>query len=175
MINLIGLTGKIGSGKSTCAKILNKLGYIELSFAETLKDVGLLLGFTHDELFIDKNKINNIWGISGRDFLQKFGTDVMKYNLPTIIPSMSNIWINLVKHKINLSHKYVISDVRFEDEYNFIKELKGVIIKINSDNIEEYTHISEKGNIKYDYIIYNDKVSFETLEDDIKLLLNSII
>ena len=102
---IVGITGKIGSGKSTIAEILTKHGYIEYSMAYPLKEIGKLFGFTNEQLYgtqEQKLQIHNHWGISARTFLQKIGTELFRENLPKIIPEMKierTIWVDLFKIK----------------------------------------------------------------------------
>lgn len=175
---IIGITGKIGSGKSTTAEILVKNGYTEYSMSSPLKEIGKVFGFTHEQLYgsqEQKLQIHPHWGCSARTFLQKAGTELFRETMPKVIPEMKiehTIWIDLFKLKYQRDPKsYVISDVRFLDEANVIKELGGIIIrtvrdnKISSDNKIEHVHRSEleMESIIPDYIIDNNILSKEDL------------
>lgn len=184
-MNLIGITGKIGAGKSTLANILQKYGYEEYSFATPLKQIGEIFGFSKESLYgsqEDKLKIHEKWGISARYFLQKLGTDIFRISLKEKIPEMkieSSIWIELFKLKYNPSIKTVISDVRFLDEAKAIKELGGIIIKIErnrfdlSSETETNTHVSEieMEQIQPDFVLQNNESILE-LEQKMKIIIN---
>lgn len=188
-MNLIGITGKIGAGKSTLATILQKYGYTEYSFATPLKQIAEIFGFSKESLYgsqEDKLKIHEKWGISARYFLQKLGTDIFRISLKDKIPEMkidNSIWIELFKLKYNPSIKTVISDVRFLDEAKAIKELGGIIIKIERTNnrydksseTNSNTHVSEieMEQIRPDIIIQNDDSILE-LEIKLKNIMNNI-
>ena len=186
-MNLIGITGKIGAGKSTLANILRNYGYLEYSFATPLKQIGEIFGFSKESLYgsqEDKLKIHEKWGISARYFLQKLGTDIFRISLKEKIPEMkinSSIWIELFKLNYNPSVKTVISDVRFLDEAKAIKELGGIIIKIERNNnrfdlsSELNTHVSEieMEQIQPDFIIQNNESILE-LEIKLKNIINNI-
>ena len=165
MGHLIMLTGTIGSGKSTAADYLTKCGFIDLSFANPLKQIGLIFGFEHHQLYgtqSQKLEINDVWKISGREFMQKFGTDICRDVLPEVIPQMKSdrsIWIQLMHKRIsdiwktNPNQNIVISDGRFYDEAEFVRSLDGVIIKLHRGQIQS-SHKSETD-------IANMKVSFD--------------
>ena len=66
------------------------------------------------------------------------------------------LWINIFKRQAKNSKKnYLISDVRFQNEADAIKELGGIIIYIDSNYSGEDGHESEKINVKYDYKLDN--------------------
>lgn len=166
---IIGITGKIGSGKTTIARHLKTLGFEEYCFADPLKKIGSIFGFSNSQLYgtqEQKLEIHPFWKISARTFLQKVGTELFRENLPKIIPEMSNsVWVDIFKQKYQQSPRnYVISDVRFLDEANAIKELGGVIVRvqrnnnISSDNGVELIHASEMelSKIQEDFLIDND-------------------
>jgi ATPase subunit of ABC transporter with duplicated ATPase domains len=80
--HLIMLTGKIGSGKTTAAQLLvDHAGYTEVTFAGPIKEFARSIGFTWEEVYgtqAQKETPNKHYGISGRQFLQKFGTDLCR-------------------------------------------------------------------------------------------------
>ena len=176
---LIGLCGRIGSGKSHVSGILKTYNFKELSFAEPLKQIGEILGFTYNELYINKNDINNTWNISGRTFLQKFGTDIMRDSLVKTIPSMDNVWIKLLNNKLikHKNEKIVISDVRFQDEYDLIKSHGGIIIQMEIDEpVYGYElHKSEGVKLNPDYIIFNNKKDDTYIKDILHKILSYYI
>ena len=171
---VIGISGKSGSGK-TFAKnfITKKYGFVEYSFASPLKKIGLALGFKKKQLYgtqEEKLEINEEWGISGREFMIKFGTEICRDALPSVIPQMEKLWIkcfeifiNKIEHenkRIEFINQYengcktqpvrgiIIDDVRFKDEVKFIQKV-GVIIKlVNFDDIMKTMKIT-RTPVKY--------------------------
>jgi dephospho-CoA kinase len=176
---IIGITGKIGSGKTTISKYLEEIGYQEYQFAKPLKDIAKIFGFTEIQLNgnqTDKLIPHPLWGISAREFLQKLGTDIFRDKLREIIPAMKieeSVWVDIFKHQIaqNSEHKnWVVSDVRFEDEAKAIKSMGGIIIRIRKKSDEKGRHISETSmdSIKPDYSIENDGITLDELRNNIQ-------
>jgi len=181
MHNLICIIGNIGVGKSTVAEILKNNDYVELTFASPVKDIALILGFDYKDVYgtqEDKLKINDFWSVSGREFMQKFATDIMRNKLNKHIDlnlDRKTIWVRLCEKKIidllNNNKKIIVSDGRFPDEIDMIKQLGGKIIKIQrSNNIYKIiNHESENyiDKINADIVINNDG-SITDLEENLK-------
>lgn len=171
------LVGGIGSGKTTVANILAKYGFKEELFAGPIKEFGKLLGFTENQVNgtqQQKLEVNDFWGISGREFLQKFGTEVCRDLLPKAIPNMimnkRTLWVRIMEQKINRHPLLVISDGRFPDEAKLVRDNNGIIIRItreandnNKYNNSHKCHASETSmtSISEDHLIKNNG----TLED----------
>lgn len=170
---IIGLTGRIASGKTTASDYLVENGFKEYSMAGPLKEIGRIFHFEKHQLYgsqEQKMEINKHWGISARHFLQKFGTDVCRNLLQSAIPDMkfgeenrTSIWIRLfeIERANNPNTNYVISDVRFLDEAECIKRMGGKLIRISRDvNTvgSEHMHPSEleMSKIVVDYIVDNN-------------------
>lgn len=177
MSMIIGINGEIASGKTTVSEYLvNKYNMLNYSFAQPLKDVAVTLGFEHHQVFgtqEEKLQTNQFWGISGRKFLQIFGSEVCRDYVPQVLPDMqfngTTMWVRLFE-KFHMDHPdmtIVVNDVRFADESSKIKELGGYVIRLvrpkaDSDmNVDEYDanqHQSElqASEIKPNIIIRND-------------------
>lgn len=171
-MSLIGITGKIGSGKSTAASYLvKKYGMEEYAMAKPLKEIGKVFGFTDRQLYgtqEQKLEIHPYWGISAREFLQKVGTELFRDQLPVILPEMNikrTIWCDIFRLKY-LEHPVntVVSDVRFLDEEETIHELGGTVIRIVRPSLissSEHRSELEIDEIHAEHVIVNDG----TLED----------
>ena len=102
-------------------------------------------------------------GVSPRQLMQKLGTDLFREKLHQSIPELNlrgkTIWLWHLEKRIEMSSEdyIIVSDVRFPDEVDMIKELGGIIVKINNPNSSCVdTHISEMLDItEVDYIIEN--------------------
>lgn len=168
---LIGLCGKKQSGKSTVAKHLNSIGFIEISFSYPLKEIigRQLFGLNDDQLYGSeeaKEAIIPDWDMSARIILQLVGTECFRKVI------RDDFWVVLGKRRlIELQHArgqrmndVVISDCRFPNEMEAIKSLGGLTIRIvregqvstdphpseNSlnDYVTDYTITAKSGDIQ---------------------------
>jgi len=123
---VIGLTGNIGSGKTTIAEYLVKnYGFIRLAFADELKRMLVKAGIlTPDEV---KEKTPY-----ARRMLQLIGTELIRKQID------KNFWVKKLDEKIKYlikegKERFVIDDVRFPNEAEYIRSLGGKIIRIKRE------------------------------------------
>jgi hypothetical protein len=176
MYNIIAICGAKRSGKDVLAKcLINKYNYEKLSFAEPLKKaVKELFNFNNIQVGIDeengngeeKDIIDDRWGITPRKALQYFGTEIMQYKMNELIPNINReFFANILLSKIVENKNYVISDMRFLHEYEKIKGLNILIIKVIRPSLikKRDEHISEN---EYEQIPCNIEVLNEgSIED----------
>jgi len=178
---IVMLTGPMGSGKSTAAKILEKYGFVEESFAKPIKEFALNIGFTRSQVYgtqAEKSEINQRWGISGRTFMQRFGTELCREKFAEVFPEVEmngrTLWARTIEHKIADHDRVVISDGRFLDEAIMVKDYHGIIIKLNRPSLIEAgsDHLSETSlnDIVPDYNI-NNNGTLEELENQLVEIL----
>jgi len=139
---IIGLVGKKYSGKTSCAIFLcDEFDYINISFADPLKDILKTLFFLTDNQLNGYEKEANVTGlgISPRTLMQQIGTDLFRDRLKECIPALElqnkSIWIWHLEQRIcrliaEGRKRIVVSDIRFEDELACIKRLNGKVIHI---------------------------------------------
>jgi hypothetical protein len=151
---VIGLVGFIGSGKDTVASQFVKLGCIRDSFATPLKDVcSAVFGWprellegntaesrefreTPDIFWTRKLGIDNF---TPRLALQLVGTDVMRNHFS------HDIWLNSLEYRIRKTAQHscvVISDARFSNELQLIKEMNGHVIWVRRGELPEWYDIA---------------------------------
>jgi dephospho-CoA kinase len=165
---IIGITGKKFSGKDTLGKLFINYGYRKIAFADALKDtVKNIFDFTEEQVNgTQKEIVDEYWKKTPRQIMQFIGTDMFRNHMSELIPEIDkNIWCYVVKRKIenaqqkNKNSLFVITDVRFPNEAEIIKNMGGVIIKITRDNIENSdVHESENSInlINYNYVFENN-------------------
>ena len=133
---IIGITGAIGSGKDTIADyLIRHHGFLRLSFAGKVKDVAhvvlgwdreLLEGLTRESREW-REVVDPYWGISPRVALQRIGTEMFRTHIHP------DTWVKAVVRAIQAAPEknYVITDCRFTNEVNALKELGGTIVHVS--------------------------------------------
>ena len=167
---IVALCGKKGHGKSTAAVLMQEYGFVEICFADCLKNVVKdIFGFSdaqlhHPEL---KENVDDYWQITPRETLQAVG-DLLRKNLPEQFPQLQDLLVRvLIKKLQSLPHqRIVVSDCRFPNEWEAMQKCGAHIVRIIRPGYvgdpKFAQHISETAldNVnKYqaDTIIVNDK------------------
>lgn len=180
---IIGTLGKKGHGKDTVADyIVKKYGYEKCAFADPIKEISkILFSFTDEQLHSDlKETIDDDWGTSPRIVMQYIGTDIFRKDIQKILPNIGgHFWVKSMEKRLkNTTTNTIISDVRFQNEADCVKQLNGIVFKIerpSKDNSDK--HISEIGidSIKdYDFHIINDG-SLKELYNKVDAIMATII
>lgn len=156
---LIGVIGNKRVGKTTFADyIVEKYGFITFAFADPIKE-GAKIMFDLSEEQVNgnlKEVLDKRWGFTPRQFLQILGTDCCREKFG------KDVWIKRMKfwYEKNKTKNVVISDIRFPNEAEAVKEMGGILIKITNSNIipKKDLHISEQliDKINYDVLIENN-------------------
>ena len=182
---IFGLCGNAGTGKDSATQYLRYCPYLNggvksIALADPIRDIGKIFGFTENQMSDRKLKetVDDFWGFSPRTFMQKVGTEMFRNCL------REDIWIKLLEKRINKIRNGVdynedcinsalvrpprtvvpdmifVTDVRFPNEAEAIKNMCGYIIKIRRDGFSksgENLHPSEKfiDQMEADYVIEN--------------------
>ena len=163
---IIGICGLKGSGKDTLANHLVETNeFIKIAFADFIRNALMEL-FDWDETSFspEKKEVKDpYWGVTPRKMCQEIGTEFLRHHCKDFISSEFNLpngekyngsfhikrinkeIIKLLEAdpKINI----VFSDIRFQDELDYIRKLGGKIIRVSRNtlqNNEFSNHISEK-------------------------------
>jgi hypothetical protein len=173
-LNIIGITGRKRHGKDTLGDYLvSNYGYTKIGFADALKEgCRHIFGFNDDQLYGNSKEIDDdFWKASPRKVLQYVGTDLFRDQLSKILPEVKDdIWVKVVEKTIlqNPDKKYVITDVRFNNELEFIKKYNGLTIKVQRDTLTNIdSHISESfiDELQTNYTIKNSGTIEELYEN----------
>jgi hypothetical protein len=183
---IVGISGKAQSGKDTVSKmIVYTIWYYNYSqrlqpfslehYNNTYEKFGDVIDFTcwYKTSFANKLKqcLSNIlnvsiskfednefkkseveWlGITVRELLQKFGTAIRN-------EVGDDFWVKACLNNLEKDGNYLITDVRFKSEAKGIKDLEGIIVRVNREGAGAGNHISEidLDDYSFDYVINND-------------------
>ena len=171
---LIGFGYSAQVGKSTASAYLtSRYNFKELAFASPLKKaVASIFGFSDEQLCGHlKEEIDEYWHLSPRDVLQRFGTDLCRAQFG------DDIWVKTLFRQLDPSADVVISDVRFPNEAQAIKDHGGILINIIREGGPGTTHkhISESamdGYTGWNHTLYNNGLFsdlYEQIDDLMKI------
>lgn len=171
---LIGINGKISSGKDTAAELLQELfpemNFQVKKFAGKLKQVASLLTGIEQSNFesqeFKKTYLGDEWGMTVRDLLQRLGTEAMRDGLH------ENVWVNALFSTYNEQCNWIVTDVRFPNEYDAIKNHGGLLIRITRPGTVIGTHISETA---LDDFTFDIEISNNGTIEDLREKLHRII
>lgn len=154
----VGILGLIGSGKGTVAsRLVEKHNFRQDSFAASLKDACADIFGWERHLLEGDTKESRKWreepdlwwahtldrpGFSPRQALQLMGTDVIRNGFD------DRIWLLSVlnRYQRNSSQSVVISDVRFRNEVDFIKNNGGRLIHVIRGELPAWYTVAQQAN-----------------------------
>lgn len=185
---IIGINSYSTGGKDTVAKIIQELqpekSWEVKKFAGKLKTIASLLTGIDVSLFEDqefKEKLMPLDWVEQwmegttkyyklmkvRDFLQKLGTEAIRDVLH------NDTWANALMVDYKIESNWVVTDTRFHNEAQAIRDFGGVVVRINRDGVKPVNaHPSEVAldNFEFDYILENNG-SLEDLKRSVTFML----
>lgn len=188
---IVGITGYKGSGKDEATSVFIQEAFIHYKFANALKEALKIL-FLWDERHIEgelKEEIDMRWGISPRQAMQFFGTEIGRELLPNTFPLFkekngSDFWVRYFRFWYSKNFgifdaNIVISDVRFPNEVECVRSMGGVILRITRpsqlNNIDSHKSEAFIETIHPDFEIFNTK-SLDDFREQVrsvyKLIMN---
>ena len=184
-MEIIGLAGYARSGKDEAAKLLaGEYGFKHVAFADKLREMLLAIDpivapskekyFTRSKVVVNLSEVIDAYGWDGyknteygpeiRRLLQRLGTEGGRKTL------WDSIWIDAAFAGLDENAKVVVSDVRFPNEADAIKERGGEVWRVARAGIGPANdHPSETSldNYLFDRLVYNDG-SLEVYRDNIR-------
>jgi hypothetical protein len=153
---IVGLLGFIGSGKGTAGDILKDMGFTPVSFAKGVKDVTAEMFGWPRHLLEGDTQVSRAWREQpdpfwsaefGKDFtpryaLQLMGTEVGRDVFHT------DFWVIRLKKFMqeNPYQNYVITDVRFQHEIEFVHSMNGILIEIERGVTPHWYSVAVQAN-----------------------------
>jgi hypothetical protein len=112
---IIGLTGKLGSGKDTVVELMQHLepyaNWQNKKLSVKVKQIAYILtGYADQYSQVGKSHFLQDWGMTVREFQQKLGTEVIRNGLH------ENALLLALLADYTPSQNWIISDIRFPNE-----------------------------------------------------------
>lgn len=161
---IVGLAGKKRAGKDSIAHVLtSEYGFAHDSFAAPIREFveKLTEDYSSNVFSIDGDRetaIDWLGGKSKRQLMQTLGTE---WGRDMVSPTlwMDALWRRTGRATTSFHRLLVISDVRFDDEADFIRSKGGIIIHVVRPGLNGGDgHVSEYGVHKEDIdaTLHND-------------------
>lgn len=196
---IIGISGKIGSGKDTFSQTFAKISNQKCqqhSFADKLREmVSLISGveltvinkkgepfyntvynYTQEQ----KNIFLPVWDKTVGQILQDLGTDSLRNNFDRDV-FVKALFSTKGKEAIDMGHILLIPDVRFENECYKILDENGIVIRLNGDPIgvrkNSNRDLNHESEVSLDNFSYFSEVFDNSKPDlsNLKKFINTII
>ena len=181
---LIGISGKLGTGKDSIAFILKRIDptFQIRAYAYKLKQiVSLLTSCPMEQTMTQEGK--NIYieefGLTIGQMQQQIGTNVMRTHFD------EGVWIKALMMELKRNPgNYIVTDCRFKNEADAIKSAGGFVIRIERpdnpvarNSTRDLNHASETEMDTYerfDQVILND-CTLADLERKVRIAYNEIV
>lgn len=144
---VIGMIGRAGSGKDTVADYLvQKYGYTKIAFADPLKKAVQIMFDIDDDHMYDRElrevELPDWKPWSTRKLLQFVGTELMRNQVD------EDIWMKNAVSRAKKLQKAVISDARFPNEVDGVREMLADHAKVVFIRVSRPGHLDAQGGIK---------------------------
>jgi len=155
---IIGISGKLCSGKDTVADyLIKRMGHINFtkeSFALNLKKIIATTCGTDLETQMTQEGKNQVCPI----FNKTYGTMQQEIGGTVLRRYDEDYWLKSLFAKHKTGQSWIISDVRYPNEANYIKSIGGILIRVEGDpgkirasSTRDMTHSSEISLDNYDF------------------------
>ena len=179
---IIAFAGRAQVGKDTAGEMAQKFLFLAAEkpnhlfrirrFADKIKEItASLIGCrvsTLENTTFKEMKLSETLGCkTPRQIMQLLGTE---FGRNLIHP---DLWVDILMNDI--FENSIITDVRFLNEANAIKERGGILIKIERDNGTESTHVSETALNSCDIDTFDYTISNNGTLEDLAKKVNAIL
>jgi len=195
---IIGLCGYKGSGKDTIADMLViNDNFIKIAFADFIRNALKELFDWDDSNFSQEKKElpDEYWGVTPRKMCQELGTEFLRFHCNDLISKdfklpngdnySSTFHIKRINKEVikllelNKKTNIIFSDIRFQDELDYVKKLGGKIIRVSRDDIKKNSyslHISEKNIYELNNVDYelNNNGTIKDLSKKVNIIVEYI-
>lgn len=174
---IIGLAGYARSGKDSAADALEGIGFRRIAFADKLREFMYEMNPPISSIYgtvvplrdiIDSRGWDGykdtVWAKDIRRWMQVVGTNCVRGILG------NDIWANATFDSMYMDKNYVLTDVRFMNEANGIRQRGGRMYRIIRAGVGPANdHVSETALDNYDYdgFIHNDG-TLEEFHDSVR-------
>jgi hypothetical protein len=149
-MRIIAFTGLAGSGKSAAAEwLVKECGFIRHSFAQPIKDMVAACW----PMCTDKSAAYpELEGKTLRHTYQTLGTEWGRNHMG------ENLWANYLINSLEGGGRYVIDDLRYDNEALLLRKVGSAIIEIRREVGPAMSHSSEQGVAPalVDVTVHND-------------------
>lgn len=146
-MTLLGIVGTKGVGKDTLGDFLVRHhDFQKRAFAAPIKNACALLFQLPPETFedpVEKERVVPRHGMSPRQMMQLVGTDMFRQQVhPDFWVRHFVAWYESLSRSDNI----VVTDIRFQNEVDLLKDLGATIIRVTRPGAETLDlHVSEQG------------------------------
>lgn len=173
---IIAMSGYARSGKDTAANIIveNYPNFKIKKFSGKLKEIASILTGIPARMFEEqrfKEQQLNGWDMTGRELLQKLGTDAIRDGLHR------DAWVMALFSEYHAGENWIITDCRFPNEYEYVKMFGGKVVRIIRSGIEAVNaHPSETAldDYSFDYQLENH-YGIDELHSNVFEMMNKIL
>lgn len=180
--HLIGLTGYAGTGKDTVRALLDEHGYHVLAFADPIRMMVREL-FTSAGIDTDYMDTRNLkeaiipeLGLSYRHMAQTLGTEWGRSLHPNFWTRIAGAYMIDCSKEPSYFHSFCISDVRFINEAQWVRDQGGVIWRVERPQavpVRAHASEAEMYHFTADKTIVNDG-SIDDLRIAVATLLGAL-
>lgn len=162
---VVALFGLPRVGKDTFADSILKYYDVDLySFAQPFKKALSTIfqwpisSFDEDS----KDDVDPFWGVSKRQMLEYIGTDIFRKDMLEKFPVYkekigNSIWVKSFEKFLEKHDDVIVTDLRYQIEYDFLKSIHATIIKVERPFFSaDVSKAYDTAGFEFDYSIQND-------------------